>query len=77
MRLVVEIAHLRLVVDLSPQCEADGEVEYEEAHASRLDSHLAFGFAPDPVFPDLIWEEEEDAHIDSLGRRLGTSHPLP
>lgn len=33
---------------------ADDEVE-----SYSLDSDLAFGFSPDPVFPDLIWEEED------------------
>lgn len=78
MRLLVELAHWRLLIDLSPQCEDDLEDEDEDAgHPARLDSHLAFGFAPDPVFPDLIWEEDEDVHTDTKARRLGTSDSLP
>lgn len=33
-------------------------VEEQPVESYALDSHTAFGFAPDPVFPDLIWEDE-------------------
>ena len=31
-----------------------------EGDSGRLDAHLAFGFAPDPVFPELEWDDDED-----------------
>lgn len=33
----------------------------EEYESGRLDAHLAFGFAPDPVFPELEWDDDEDS----------------
>jgi hypothetical protein len=62
MRVEVEAFGHVLSFTLSLDCieyEEEQVVEVEVDHGGRLDAHLAFGFAPDPVFPDLIWEEEE------------------
>ncbi len=65
MLFVVDVFGLRLEVSLSlPEWlvtePADEEIE---AHGGeRLGSDIAFGFAPDPVFPDLIWPEEEERY---------------
>ena len=56
------------MVDLSPVCE-EGEAEEEDGHA-RLGVDTAFGFAPDPVFPELDWEEDDERR----GRAV-ESHP--
>ena len=72
MRLLIELAHWRLLVDLSPACdEYEGEEE-EDGHA-RLGVDTAFGFAPDPVFPDLDWGESEERRgraVESHPRRV-------
>ena len=60
MRLLINVAHWRLVVDLAPQCEDDDDDDDELPYAQRLDANVAFGFSPDPVFPELEWEEEEE-----------------
>ena len=38
--------------------ETEEEAQDESAHLTIIDS--AFGFAPDPVFPELDWGEDED-----------------
>ena len=62
MRVIFEAVRWRLVVDLSPAFEEEVE-EVEEAASDRdlggLDAQLAFGFSPDPVFPEFYYEEEE------------------
>ncbi len=47
-----------------------GPVEYEEEVIDEGSSHLsivdsAFGFAPDPVFPELDWGDDDERHKSS------------
>ena len=55
MRVVIEIAHWQLSIDLAPVCE---DVEEPVEYQPGLSSTTAFGFASDPVFPDLDWGDD-------------------
>lgn len=58
MELIVRILGLELSLFLGPV-----QYEEEEGEVSSLihltTSDNSFGFAPDPVFPELDWGEEE------------------
>ena len=61
MRLVIRVLGIALLsVELEApeeQYEEDTEIEgYERLMAADL----SFGFAPDPVFPEFEWEDDED-----------------
>lgn len=44
------------------------EIEDDEPAetSTRLDAHLSFGFAPDPVFPELDWEDDDEEEPEEL-----------
>ena len=44
------------ILELEVEPDDFEEDDYSEAH---LHADTTIGFSPDPVFPDLIWEEEE------------------
>lgn len=55
MELILRLLGTQLIIHL-------GAVEKDEedsiVHLSMADT--TFGFAPDPVFPEIDWEEEEE-----------------
>lgn len=54
MELVLRLLGAELTIYLGPE----QSVEIEDS-ARLTTSDNSFGFAPDPVFPELIWDEEE------------------
>lgn len=59
MRLTVAVLGIPLLtVSLEDEVE-----ETEEESLARLGADLNFGFAPDPVFPELEWEEDDHAAL--------------
>lgn len=56
MRIDIEV--LGHVISLSLSVEPVEEEVLDPG--GRLDAHIAFGFSPDPVFPELDWGEEEE-----------------
>lgn len=55
MELIFRLLGTQLTIYLGP----DEAVETEQPSDRLGTSDHSFGFAPDPVFPELIWDEEE------------------
>lgn len=52
MEIVIRALGHELSIVLGPQ-------DKEPYDSASLSGHFDFGFAPDPVFPELDWGEEE------------------
>ena len=59
MRFLLRLFRVEI---LSLDIEPDEPIEDfdEELSDAHLHAALTIGFSPDPVFPDLIWEDENE-----------------